>query len=50
MIEPDPQDHWLGIKAWEVCPEWLPEDKQNAAGELIKSEVCTFYGNYRLLR
>lgn len=36
MIEPDPQDEWLGIKAWEICPKWLPEDRRNADGELIK--------------
>ena len=36
MIEPDPRDEWLGIKAWEVCPKWLPEDKRNAAGDMIK--------------
>jgi len=36
MIEPDPQDEWLGIKAWEICPKWLPDEKRDADGELIK--------------
>ena len=28
MIEPDPQDEWLGIKAWEICPKWLPDKNE----------------------
>ena len=36
MIEPDSQDEWMGVKAWEVYPKWLPEEKPNEAGELTK--------------
>ena len=36
MIEPDPRDTFLGLKAWEVFPKWLPEELKDDAGNVIK--------------
>ena len=36
MIEPDPLDKFLGLKAWEVIPKWLPDQLRDDNGNLSK--------------
>lgn len=36
VIEPDPSDRLLGIKAWNVSPKWLPEGVRDKDGVEVK--------------